>query len=102
MPSLTCGLYKLAVLGFEFPSTGPGAQSQWIQINEFESKSSFCFSTITAAEDRHILGNERLGRIRMIVLEGSLETAHFTDEETSVAFEASVFFSSTGFIGFHS
>jgi len=35
----------------------------------------------------------------MIVLEGSLETAHFTDEETSsVAFEASVFFSSTGLL----
>lgn len=38
---------------------------------------------MTAIEDKHILGNERFGRIRMIVLEGSLDTDHFTDEEMS-------------------
>lgn len=48
---------------------------------DLELKSiSFCFSQ-RAIEDRQVLGNERFHRIRTIVLEGSIEVAHFTDEE---------------------
>lgn len=82
---LTCVLYKLAILGFECPNrvwcTG---NLNKCEMNELEPESShFCSCFITELLQTDIPWGMRLLRVRMIVLEGSLETVHFTVEEMS-------------------